>query len=79
MTRIEVDQSFQQKLGDMTDRLEFCDGEGRVIARYVPEAEYVKMLYDTIVCPLSEEEIARRISEPGGYTLQEIWKELGVE
>jgi hypothetical protein len=79
MAPIQIDPALQQQLNGTTDPVAFCDSEGRVLGHFLPEAEYLRYLYDTIECPLSEEEIARRRAEPGGFTLQEIWQELGVK
>jgi hypothetical protein len=79
MTQIQIDPVLQQQLNGTNEHVALCDSTGRVLGHFLPEPEYLRMLYATIECPLSEEEIARRRAEPGGYTLKEIWKELGVE
>jgi hypothetical protein len=79
MTQIQLDQSMQDKLGDMNAQVAFCDAKGQVVGRYIPEAEYTKMLYASFKNELSDEELERRAAEPGGYTLEEIWKELGAK
>jgi len=77
MTQIQVDRELQTKLGGLAERVTFCDSSGQVVGRFLPEKEYLKLLYASYKSPLSEEEIARRESEPGGFTLQEIWQQLG--
>jgi hypothetical protein len=46
--------------------------DGELLGRFVPEP----------ICPwepdLTEEEIERRIKEPGGMTLDEFWRKMGV-
>ena len=77
MTQIQIDPALQQQLNGTTNPVALCDASGRILGHFLPEPEYLRMLYATIKCPLSEEEIARREAEPGEYTLEEIWKELG--
>ena len=79
MTQIQLDQSIQDKLGDMSAQVAFCNASGQVVGRYIPEAEYTKMLYASYKCDLSDEEWERRRAETGGCTLEEIWKQLGVK
>jgi hypothetical protein len=79
MTQITVDPTLQQKIGDMTSQVAFCNESGAVVGRYIPEADYIKMLYASYKCDLSEEEWERRRAETGGSTLEEIWKQLGVK
>jgi hypothetical protein len=79
MAPIQLDPTLLQQLAGAQTPVPLCDSGGKVVGHYLPEDEYLKMLYATVECPLSEEEIARRRAETGGYTLKEIWKELGVE
>jgi len=77
MTQIHIDPSLQHMLAGAQKPIAFCDPSGNVLGHYLPESEYLRMLYATVKCPLSEEEIARREQETGGFTLEEIWRELG--
>jgi hypothetical protein len=79
MTQITVDPSIQQMLGGMSSQVAFCNESGAVVGRYIPEADYIKMLYASYKCDLSEEEMERRRNETGGCSLEEIWKRLGVK
>ena len=56
--------------------LEICDEAGRTLGRFLPERTYSKLLYD-LEPQISEEEIQRRLAEPGGSSLEEIWRRLG--
>ena len=79
MTQIQVDQSMQEKLGGMTAHVALCNTAGQVLGHYLPDAEYNKLLYASYKCDISEEELARRATETGGCTLDEIWNRLGVK
>ena len=59
MTHVQFDPALQQKLGGVSEPLALCDRSGNVLGRYIPEAEYKKMLYASFKIPHSDEEIAR--------------------
>jgi hypothetical protein len=77
MTRVKVDESIKHKLGGLDQPDELCIDDGRILGRYLPEEEYREILYGSVENPLSDEEIARRRSETGGCSLEEIWKRVG--
>lgn len=79
MTQITVDSSIQQMLGGMSSHLELRDTNGQVLGHFLPEDEYIKMLYASYKCDLSEEEWQRRLAETGGCSLAEIWQRLGAK
>lgn len=79
MTEIQLDSVSEQQFYAATSRVPVRSTDGKVIGHYIPEDEYIKMLYATYKCDLSDEELARRAAEPGVYTLEEIWKQLGVK
>lgn len=77
MTQVTVDESLKQRLGGLDEAVELCGPDGKVVGRYLPEGEYRAMLYSSVEIPFSDEEIARRRSETGGCSLEEIWKRVG--
>jgi hypothetical protein len=77
MTQVTVDELLKQKLGGLKASVELCGPDGRILGRYLPEGEYREMLYGSVEIPFSGEEIARRRSETGGCSLEEIWKRVG--
>jgi hypothetical protein len=77
MTQIQIDTSMQHLLAGAQQPIALCDPSGKVLGHFLPEPEYLRMLYATVKSPLSEEEISRREEESGGCTLEEIWRELG--
>ncbi len=71
MTRIVIDDVLREKLKGLTCELELCDDKGNVLALLVPAPN--PPIYVGRECPLSEEEIAERIKNPGRlYTGEEI-------
>jgi hypothetical protein len=65
MTRIRVDAALRQKLGGLTSEVELCDEAGNVLAKVVPVPEQV--IWDPLTPDISEEELQRRIQNPGKY------------
>jgi hypothetical protein len=79
MIRIVVADFLKDRLGGLNNPLELCGPDGKVLGRYLPEQEYRKILYASVVIPYSDEEIARRRAQRGGCSLEEIWKRVGRE
>jgi hypothetical protein len=77
MTQVQVDYQLQQKLGGMTHPVELFGPDGQRLGRFLPESEYPKILYGSVDISLTDEELARRSAEPGGCSLDEIWKRVG--
>lgn len=70
MTRIVVDDTLRGLLHDFSRPLEFCDEQGQVLGRFVPENDAAVAPYEPP--PLSEEEIRRRLTEEPTYTTAEV-------
>jgi hypothetical protein len=73
MTRIIVDETLRNKLGDLTGPIELCDKEGHVLGRFTPAVDPV--LYEGMVPEISKEELEkRRQSKQVGksYTTDEV-------
>jgi hypothetical protein len=68
-----VDEAMRAKLAAATKPIEFRDTEGHTLGRFTPGP----------ICPwdpaLTLDDIDRIADEPGGGTLQEIWRELGAK
>ena len=77
MTQVQVDQSLKQMLGGLENPIELCGPDGNVVGRYLPEAEYKKILYGTLQIPYSDDEITRRRAQTGGSSLEDIWRRVG--
>jgi hypothetical protein len=78
MPAITLDQELRAKLNGLNEVMPVQDETGRTIGHFVPDDLFKKMLQKSVSIPYSEEELKRRDQEVGTYTLQEIWKELGV-
>jgi hypothetical protein len=80
MTRMILDEATAARLSAADSGAELFDPGGHLIGYFtrpdVREASPAE--YDKIKSPLTEEEVQRRLVEPGGTTLDEIWKRLGV-
>ncbi|HEX7447502.1 MAG TPA: hypothetical protein VF306_08150 [Pirellulales bacterium] len=70
MTRIAVSDTLRGLLHDLSRPLEFCDENGQVLGRFVPENETAARPYEPP--PLTEEEMKRRESEGPTYTTAEV-------
>jgi hypothetical protein len=79
MTEIQLNSAVEPQFFSVTAGAAVRSTEGKVIGQYLPQEEYVKMLYASYKCDLSEEEWQRRLAETGGCSLEEIWKQLGVK
>ena len=72
MHRITLDAELRAKLNGLNDVVEICDDNGKVVGRYLPEEEYVGLLYKIArLQPVDEEELRRAQEEPGGMTTTE--------
>ena len=76
MTRIMISDAFANQVSGLTSTVEVCDASGQVLGIFTPRAaEDISACHD-VVSPLSEAEVKRRLAEPGGRSLAEIWKTL---
>jgi hypothetical protein len=76
MQRVTIDREFKKKLNGLDSEIEFCDESGQTVGRFVPEEEYMRLLYASIEIPFSEEEIEQAFNEGGGRPLKEILEDL---
>jgi hypothetical protein len=79
MPEIQLNHAIEPQFYSVRSSIPVRSTEGKVIGHNLPEDEYIKMLYASYKCDLSEEELERRAAETGGCTLEEIWKRLGVK
>jgi hypothetical protein len=78
MTKLVVDEPLRSKLHDLRDHAELCDASGQTLGHFLPSDVYQSLLYAALEDPgLTPEEIRRRLQQPGGRSLSEIWKQLG--
>ena len=76
VVRFTLDQETCRRLGEATQAVELCDGEGRVIGFFLPEGAAHGLPPAGLDSPLSAEEIERRRSIRTGRTLDEILRSL---
>jgi hypothetical protein len=76
MTKLIVEESLRKKLINLEDKVELCDESGQTFGFFLPWAPQEMKLPAGVESPFSEEELKRRMREPGGRTLAEIWAEL---
>ena len=75
VTRITIDADTRSKLLNLTEPLEFCDEEGRVLGRFTPVVDLSE--WEPITPEVSEEELDRREqSNEKRYTTAEVLKRL---
>jgi hypothetical protein len=77
MNKVVLDEPLRSKLHGLAEQIELCDESGTTIGRFLPEEAYRRLIYDWIKSQISDEELERRLNEPGGSSLSEIWEELG--
>lgn len=77
MTKVTVDPTLRSKLHNLEGQVELCDESGRTLGHFLPEEFYKELLVAWSRTLITDEELERRIKEPGGRPLAEIWKRLG--
>ena len=79
MSAVTLSPELRAELNGMNETIEIRDEGGRVVGRFLPEAEYRRLLYAAAqaACPFSDEELARRRQETGGTSLAEFWRGMG--
>lgn len=74
MTKVILDQAALDKLRQVQAVAKVCDETGGVVGYFHPVIDPTE--YEGLEPPMSEEEIARRLQEPGGRSLAEILADL---
>jgi hypothetical protein len=76
MSKVVLDETLRAKLNDLTEHVEICDPAGNTLGHYLPAELYHRLLYEGVEDPISDEELERRLGEPGGRSLAEILADL---
>jgi hypothetical protein len=79
MNHLILDPQLRSKLNGLEEQIEICDESGKTLGRFLPESLYREFLLAWAKADLPDEEFQRRIKEPRGCTLAEIWEKLGQE
>lgn len=75
MTRIVIDDVLIEKLKSVKGPIELCDASGAFIGRVVRSPD--PALYEGLECPLTPEELAERLRNPGKlYTPEQVTEML---
>jgi hypothetical protein len=74
MTRVIVDETLRNKLGNLLEPVELCDESGRVLARVVPLQDLDD--YELWEPPISEEELQRRERSEKWHTTEQVLAHL---
>lgn len=77
MTKLTADDQLGPSLRQLNQAVEVCDEQGTTLGHFLPKEQYFRLLYDRAKSEISDDELERRLNEPGGSTLAEIWERLG--
>jgi hypothetical protein len=77
MSKITLDPQLRSKLNGLNEQLEICDEAGNTLGHFLPNAAYMRLVYDAINARVTDEELRQAADEPGGCSLAEIWQKLG--
>ena len=79
MSHIVVDDELRAKLNGLNETVEFRDASGKAVGQFVPQDEYMRLLYAWAKTAFTDEDLdAARRSGPG-KPLSEILKRLGAK
>ena len=79
MTKVVLNADLRNKLNGLNQPLEICDEAGHTLGQFLPQTDFERLIYNAVNAQISDEELERRLNEPGGNTLQEIWDELNCQ
>ncbi len=79
MDKVIVNDALRTHLPNLDQQFTFYDESGRALGHFIPEGVYRELLMARTEPKISDEELARRLQEPRGRSLAEIWKSLGRE
>lgn len=76
MTTIVIEQVLREKLQDLNHEVEIRDEAGKTVGRFLPEGDYMKLLYDRAKLMFDEASIETARQQTGGRSLAEILRDL---
>jgi hypothetical protein len=79
MKNIVLDEALRAKIGEIRNGDQLCDEQGRVLGFVVSKEMFYRLLTASPEAQVSEAELEQSFAEPGGQTLAEIKRELGME
>jgi hypothetical protein len=76
MTTVIVDKELTDKLKAIEHKAVLCDESGSTVGWFLPEAEYMKKMYERARQMFTDEELERARRQPGGFTTAEVLEHL---
>lgn len=76
MTTVVVDKELREKLNGFEHEVIFCDESGQTVGRFLPESEYMKMLYERARHMFTDEELEAARRPQREYTTAEVIEHL---
>lgn len=77
MKKITINEEQSAELNGFDIPSEVCDSAGKLVGYLISPAKYAELLTAREESNIAE--LDRRAQDPDVGTLQELWKELGVE
>jgi len=76
MIRIQLDQTWRERLLGLDKTIEFCDESGYVVGQFVPSDEMRQQAARQRLLAVTDEEWNQIRDEEGGRSLEEILRDL---
>jgi CRISPR/Cas system-associated endonuclease Cas1 len=76
MTTVVVDKELRDKFNGFEHEVIFCDESGQPVGRFLPQSEYMKMLYERARHMFTEEELVAARRPQKEYTTAEVIEHL---
>lgn len=79
MSQIILDDDLKAKLNGLNRTVAVCDADGKTVGQFVPQDEYMKLLYAWAKTAVTDEELDEARRSGPGRPLSEILKRLGAK
>ena len=79
MTQVTLNDEAVSRLNDVHDYVSLRDTKGKLLGYFVPADMAGSHTARSVKSPLTPEERARRLAEPGGITLAQFWEKMRQE
>jgi CRISPR/Cas system-associated endonuclease Cas1 len=76
MTTVVVDKELRDKLNGFDHEVIFCDESGQPVGRFLPQSEYMKILYERARHMFTDEELEAARRPQREYTTAEVIEHL---
>lgn len=74
---IVLDNDLKAKLNGLSETVPVCEPDGTTVGQFVPQDEYLRLLYRWANDQVTDEELDRASRETGGRPLGEIGRRPG--